>query len=140
MKDLKIIGGVFLVVLMVLLFSSGPQQHGPKYDAATEVKIAGTVQGVQQYWCPISRDEGVHLMVQTDAGMVPVHLAPLRYLAGHGVSYDPGQRVEVVGSKVVFEGQDAIIARKITRGDQTMAFRQPDGRPLWIEQFGRYVR
>ncbi len=33
-----------------------------------------------------------------------------------------------------------MIARKITCGDQTDAFRQPDGKPLWLESMRTEVR
>jgi hypothetical protein len=33
-----------------------------------------------------------------------------------------------------------MIARKMTRGKETFAFRQPNGRPLWVEPRRMYVR
>jgi len=104
------------------------------------VKVEGVVVDVQQFWCPINGDEGTHLMLKTDAGILQVHVAPRRFLHGNGVSFSKGDQIAVVGSTVTYEGHDAMIARKITRGDQTYAFRQPDGTPLWIENMRTYVR
>jgi hypothetical protein len=42
-----------------------------------------------------------------------------------------GDKVEVVGSKVKFNGSDAIIARELTRGQDTFTFRDKDGKPVW---------
>jgi hypothetical protein len=46
----------------------------------------------------------------------------------------------VVGSTVTYEGHEAMIAREITRGDQTFAFREPGGKPLWVERVRTHVR
>jgi hypothetical protein len=137
---LKIITVVAFVLVIVLVLGNGPKQRAPKYNAATEVKVQGVVQEVQQYWCPINSDKGTHLMLKTDTSLLEVHVAPLRFLQGNGVSFSKGDQIQVVGSMVIYEGHDAMIARKITRGDDTFAFRQPDGRPLWVERSRTYVR
>ena len=140
MRMLKILTLVAFVLVVVLILGKGAKQRAPKYNAATEVKVEGVVQEVKQFWCPINGDEGTHLMLKTDTGILEVHVAPVRFLQGNGVSFSKGDQISVVGSNVVYEGHDAMIARKITRGDQTFAFRQPDGRPLWVERLRTFYR
>lgn len=140
MRMLKILTVVGCVLVVVLILGNGMKQRAPKYNVAAEVKIEGVVQEVQQFWCPINGDEGAHLMLKTDTGILQVHVAPRRFLQGNGVSFNKGDQIAVVGSTVTYEGREAVIARKITRGDQTFAFRQPDGRPLWVEPMRTYVR
>jgi len=140
MRMLKILTVVAFVLVTILIFRVGPKQRAPKYSAATELKAEGVIQDVQQYWCPINGDEGTHLMLKTDTGILEVHVAPRRFLEGNGVSFSKGDQVSVVGSMVIYQGHDAMIARKITRGDQTFAVRQPDGRPLWVERSRTFVR
>jgi len=140
MRMLKILAVVAVVLVVVLILGKGPKQRAPHYNVATEVKVEGVVQEVKQFWCPINGDEGTHLMLKTDTGVLEVHVAPLRFLQGNGVSFSQGDQIAVVGSTVTYEGHDAMIARKITRGDQTFAFRQPDGRPLWVERLRTYWR
>jgi len=140
MRMLKILTVVAFVLVVILILGNGPKQRAPKYNAAAEVKVEGVVREVQQFWCPINGDEGTHLMLKTDTGILQVHVAPRRFLQGNGVSFSPGDQIAVVGSTVTYEGHDAMIARKITRGDQTFAFRQPDGTPLWVERLRTYVR
>lgn len=79
-------------------------------------------------------------MVAAESGVLEVHVAPLRFLQGNAVAFSKGDRIEVVGSMVIYEGHDAMIARKITRGSETFAVRGPDGRPLWVERMRAYVR
>ncbi len=140
MRMLKILTAVAFVLVVVLILGNGVKQRAPNYNAATEVKVEGVVVDVQQFWCPINGDEGTHLTLKTDAGILQVHVAPRRFLHGNGVSFSKGDQIAVVGSTVTYEGHDAMIARKITRGDQTYAFRQPDGTALWIESMHPYVR
>ena len=140
MRMLKVLTVVAFVLVVVLILGSGLKQRGPNYSAATEAKVEGVVEEVQQFWCPINGDEGTHLMLKTDAGILQVHVAPRRFLHGNGVSFNKGDQIAVIGSTVTYEGHDAMIARKITRGDQTYAFRQPDGTPMWIESMHPYVR
>ena len=135
MRMLKILAVVAFVLVVVLILGNGPRERAPKYNVATEVKVEGIVQEVRQFWCPISGDEGTHLMLRTDAGILEVHVAPRRFLEGNGVTFSKGDQIAVVGSAVMYEDHDAMIARKITRGDQTFAFRLPDGRPLWVERW-----
>ncbi len=140
MRMLKILAVVALLLITILVFHNGPKQRAPGYNPATEVKVEGVVQEVQQYWCPISGDEGTHLVLKTDVGVLEVHVAPVRFLLGNGVNLNKGDQVAVVGSMVIYGDHDAMIARKISRGDQTFAFRQPDGRPLWVERWPTYAR
>jgi len=140
MRVLKITALVAFVIVVILLLGNGPKQRAPKYNVATETKVQGVVQEVRQFWCPVNGDEGTHLMLKTDSGILQVHVAPLRFLQGNGVNFSNGDQIEVVGSQVIYEGHDAMIARKITRGDQTFAFRQANGRPLWVERLRTYVR
>jgi len=140
MRMLKLLAVGAFVIVTILILHNGPKQRAPKYNAATEVRIEGVIQDIQQYWCPINGDKGTHLMVKTVDGMLEVHVAPLRFLQGNGVNFRKGDQIEVVGSMVVYEGHDAMIARKITRGDETFAVRQVNGRPLWVEPSRTYVR
>lgn len=130
---LKIITLVACVVFIVVVLGNGPKQRAPKYNVATEARVAGVIQEVHQFWCPVNGDEGTHLMLKTDTGVLQVHVAPRRFLRGNGWNYAKGDQIDVVGSMVIYEAHDAMIARKITRDNQTVAFREPSGKPMWVE-------
>jgi hypothetical protein len=131
MKTPQTILGVAFVVLVVLLFTS-PRQRAPAYDSSDEVSVQGIVQDVQQFYCPISGEQGTHLVVKTENGTVQVHIAPTRFLRSNNLSFNRADEIQVVGSRIVYQGHDAMIARSITRAGQTVAFREPNGRPLWL--------
>ncbi len=131
MRAPKIIFGLGLVVLVVLLLS--PQRHPLAYNMAAEVTLQGTVQDVRTFYCPLSGGEGTHLTLATDAGEVQVHVAPARFLSGKLVQFARGDQIEVVGSRIHYLRQNALIARTITRGTETVALRSENGKPLWAE-------
>ena len=133
MKAIKIIGGLALALAIVSLMAVSLRRHAPSYDLATEMTVRGTVQEVQEFYCPVSGDLGTHLILQTENGTIQVHVAPGRFLRGNGLSFAKGDQVEVVGSRFNYKGADTLIARKISRGNETFAFRKPSGKPLWME-------
>ena len=130
MKTPQTIMSIAFVILVVLLFTS-PRHRVPTYEASDEVTVQGVVQDVQQFYCPISGDVGTHLIVKTDNGTVQVHVAPTRFLRNNNLSFSTGDQIQVVGSRIIYQGHEAIIARATTRAGQTVAFRQPGGHPLW---------
>jgi DNA/RNA endonuclease YhcR with UshA esterase domain len=133
MRIPQMIMGCALVVLVILLFTDGPVQRAPAYNAANEVTVQGVVQDVQEFYCPISGNEGTHLTVKTETGTFQVHVAPKWVLRSDNLSFSKGDQIQVVGSRIFYMGHDAVIARTIVRGNQTVAFRWPSGKPAWGE-------
>jgi len=132
MRIPQIVMGTAVLVLVILLFSR-PRHRVPVYSASNEQTVQGVVQDVQEFCCPISGGVGTHLLVKTDHGTLQVHIAPLRFLRNKKLSFSKGDQIEVVGSRIIYNGQEALIARTVIRGDQTVAFREPNGKPMWLE-------
>jgi len=129
MRIPKLILIMGLVVLCMLLLS--PRRHPLAYNAATEVTVHGVVQDVRTFWCPVSGEEGTHLTITSSAGEVQVHVAPARFLNGRQWTFSRGDVVDVVGARIHYLGHDALIARSITKGTETVALRTSSGQPLW---------
>ncbi len=104
----------------------------PKYDKATEVKLKGTVADVRDYNCPISGTMGSHLTLKLqDGSTIELHLAATKYVKSYEMVFSKGDEIEVVGSKVKFNGNETILAREITRGQDSFVFRDEKGKPVW---------
>ena len=103
----------------------------PKYDVATEAKFKGIVDEVKDRECPMSGGMGSHFFVKLDGKLVEVHIAPTKFVKSYEVAFQKGDSVEITGTKVTFEGQDAILAREIKRGNDDFVFRDPKGKPIW---------
>jgi len=131
MRVPHIIFGLGLVVLVVLLLS--PTRRPLAYHPNAEVAVQGIVQNVQEFYCPVSSETGTHLTLATEKGQVQVHVAPSHFLNVKQWHFAKGETVAVIGSPIKFQGRDAIIARTITRGTETVAVRSENGKPLWVD-------
>ncbi|HYN16084.1 MAG TPA: hypothetical protein VES66_09905 [Terriglobales bacterium] len=132
MKRRFILAGGILVVLTVTLTWAQAPASAPKYDLANEVTIKGVVQEVKDFQCPVSGGMGAHLVVKTDKGTVTVHLALSKFLSEYGFGFAKGDEIQIIGVKAkVGDDENAILARKIERGNQSFTFRDKTGKPLW---------
>jgi DNA/RNA endonuclease YhcR with UshA esterase domain len=132
MKRRTILAVGILVILAVTLAWAQAPASSPKYDLANEVTIKGVVQEVKDFQCPVSGGMGAHLVVKTDKGTVTVHLALSKFLGEYGFGFAKGDEIQIIGVKAtVGDDENAILARKIERGNQTFTFRDKNGKPLW---------
>jgi hypothetical protein len=125
---------VLLLVLGVRFDRPVTAQGAALYNPANEVVARGVVKEIQEFDCPVSEGElASHLMVTTADGVLQVHLAPVRIMAGQKLSFSPGDQIEVVGSKVRLNGKNGVIAREVTRGNETFIFRDHEGKLLLVQ-------
>ncbi|HJS99062.1 MAG TPA: hypothetical protein VJ756_08225 [Terriglobales bacterium] len=143
MKPFSLLLGIILsvAVIAILLLTFGMKPGGPTeqgaalYNAATESTIKGTVRAVEDYTCPVSENEmGRHLRLQAATGTIEIHLAPARVMRSQKFTFSPGDQIEVLGSKMKIQGQESIIAREITRGNDSFFIRDREGKLLLIQQ------
>jgi len=108
----------------------GPRARAPRYDAAAEVTLKGTVEAVQQSegrrgWA------GTHLTLKTGEETLDVHAGPSWFLAKQKMSFAKGDEIEVTGAKAKFGEQEALLARVIKKGEQSVTLRDARGIPVW---------
>lgn len=127
--------GLMLMSLLALPLASAQMGPGPgararMYNPATQTTITGTVEGVKTVagrhgW------HGTHLMLKTGEKTLDVHLGPESFLKAKGFSFAKGDQVEVVGSKVNYKGGEAVVAREVKKGGETLVLRDAQGIPQW---------
>jgi len=94
--------------------------------------LAGTIVDIKDYQCPISGTLGQHITLKSEQDpAIEIQVAAVKYLKNYQMVFAKGDKVGIVGSKVKFEGADTIIARELTRGQDTFTFRDQPGKPLW---------
>jgi DNA/RNA endonuclease YhcR with UshA esterase domain len=139
MKTSRIVMLMFSAIVLVLIAvpvaagqKSEPGVAVPKYDPAVEATFKGTVEEVKDRQCPVSGGMGSHLILKLSTGnTIEVHLASTKFVKAYELVFNKGDVVSVVGTKVQFEGVETIFAREVTRGSETFAFRDKDGKPIW---------
>ncbi len=95
------------------------------YNLETVETIKGEVLSVD------SVGNGMSLQVKTDEETIPVHLAPAWYIKNQDIEINPNETVEIKGSRINFNGETAILAAEITKGDTTFKLRDENGFSLW---------
>ena len=121
---------IFFNVVVLALVASAAAQAPPKYDAAAETKLKGTVQEVKLV--PPSGGKPLeYLTLKSGADTVDVLLCPKSFYDDMGASFKAGDEVEVTGSKVKQGGNDLILAREVTKGNDVLILRFKDGKPAW---------
>ena len=143
----------FTIVLLVAIGTVAAQSvgqksrgfmHGPLYDPATEISVTGVVNEVEQLTgkpvtstapmfanCPRGW-AGTHLSITTDQGTtIIVHVGPSTFLAQNNFALAKGDKLAILGSKVQYVGSEFLIAREISKGDQSLKLRDNEGFPLW---------
>lgn len=110
--------------------AGGGRRTAPRnYNVSTETTIHGTISAIERLTG--RGQQGLHLVVRTSAGDNTVHVGPQWYVDEQSLTLRKGDDIRVVGSRVTLNSRSVIIARTITKGNQTMQLRRTDGTPLW---------
>jgi len=132
MKVMVTTVAIAALILLAPTSAAAQSSTAPKYDPAAETVIAGKVVSVHDRQCPISGTLGAHFMLETENGKVyEVHLAPAKFTKEFDMVFLPGDKVEVTGTTLVFQEKDAILARQVKHGTETVTFRDKKGIPIW---------
>lgn len=126
------IAATLFVALSAVLASgqTGRGMRGPNYDPKTETTINGVVQEVKEV-PGAGRSTGTHLVLKAGEDVYDVHVGPTWYLTREKYAFAKGDQVEVVGSKVSYQGGQAVIARQIKKDGNTWTLRDAQGIPAW---------
>jgi hypothetical protein len=70
-------------------------------------------------------------MVRTDQETISVHLGPAWYVQRQDIKIVPGDKVEITGSRITYQGKPAIIAAEVKKGEEILKLRDENGFPAW---------
>ena len=111
----------------------GPQgPYARTFDAATLETLSGDVERVEDVTSMGGMSTGVHVILRDAAGeTIPVHLGPAWFLDTQELSFQPGDTLEVTGSRVTLDGNPALIASKVVKDGKELILRDAAGIPVW---------
>ncbi len=106
------------------------------FNPSTVETMEGTVQNIDKDMFESGvaiTDTLVVLDVNTSKGKQRVRVAPDNFLKEQGIEIKEGDKIEVTGSRVTRDGEDVVLASKVTlkRNGKVLALRQNDGTPKW---------
>jgi hypothetical protein len=126
-----------VLVWSVQAFAQGRRgaSGAPGYDVKAEVTLQVTVTEIKRIEGR-GGQSGVHLIVKADSGTLEVDLGPQWFLTERKYTFAVGDGLSVTGARVKRNSGDALIAREVKRGEQTMSLRDAKGFPLWAGRGG----
>jgi len=128
--------GVMLLTICVFIrptFAQKPDfsETIAKYDLSREATFKGVVGELGDRVCPIGGDMRFHIILNIGKETYEVHVAPIKFMKIYKVTFHKGDAVEIIGVKTRFQGADAILPREIKHGEDTLLFRDENGKPIW---------
>jgi len=110
----------------------GPRTpYARMYDPQSVATLTGEVVSVDKFAPAKGMSYGVHAVIKTDQETLPVHLGPAWYIDNQDLQIAPGDKIEVKGSRISFEGKPALIAAEVKKGDDVLVLRDGSGFPAW---------
>jgi len=106
-------------------------QYQRLYDVKTVESISGEVLRIEKIKPMKGMSAGVHLVLKEANGEMSVHLGPEWYVERQDFEIKVGDKIEVTGSKVPFQGKPALIAAEVKKNDDVLKLRDNDGFPYW---------
>ena len=101
------------------------------YDPATVETVSGVIESVDKIMPMKGMHSGIHLVLKTDKEVLAVHLGPEWYIERQDVNLEKWDKIEVKGSRIVFDGKPALIAAECKKGDGALVLRDSAGVPAW---------
>ncbi len=106
-------------------------QYGRLYNPQSVESVIGEVISVDAIIPGKGMSAGVHLIVKTDQESISVHLGPAWYVQRQDLKIIPGDKVEITGSRITFQGKPTIIAAEVRKDEDKLKLRDENGVPLW---------
>ncbi len=121
---------LLIVVLAALGMAQTVPSAAPKYDMATEATLKGNIDDIKEI--ASAKGPSLHLLVKAGSEITEVYLCPNAFLQELAFNFAKGEQVTIVGSKVKVDNVDVVLAREVTRGNDTLTLRDKKGNPVWM--------
>lgn len=130
------------LLLLALCSCAGPRRLGNRgwgpedeyqalFDKRSLDSVSGKVVLVERIFPMRGMSWGVEIQVQAPEETVAVHLGPVWYLKRQELQVREGDRVVVRGSRIRYQGGQALLATELSKGPATLLLRDARGQPLW---------
>jgi len=101
------------------------------YDPAQAEVITGEIVTVKDVEFNSGKMMGTGVELKSDGQTVLVYLGPHMYVDLQNVRINVGDNVVIKGVRALLNGQQAVIAGEVRKGDEVLRLRDDNGVPLW---------
>jgi hypothetical protein len=105
---------------------------GNLFDPKTVETVRGEVVNVEEFTLARGMPPSVKLTMKTENNeALLVFLGPQWYLEEKDFELQPKDKIEVKGSRAIFQGKPALIAAVVFKEDRILKLRNENGVPVW---------
>lgn len=134
---------LIIAVLMGLLFANagfsqpgmgrrgGGWQYWKMYDVSKVETVNGVVLSVDRITMAKGMPDGIGVTLKTEKGNMPIHLGPAWYIENQEEMIFEEDQIEVIGSRIDYQGKPALLAATVTKDDKMLTLRDEKGLPMW---------
>ncbi|MEW6657423.1 MAG: DNA-binding protein [Thermodesulfobacteriota bacterium] len=101
------------------------------YDLKTVETLQGIVVAAPKPTPKGGMPERAQLTLKTPKETLTVYLGPGWFLEKQGLKIGNLDQVQVTGSRILVQGQPALLAGEVRKGEQVLKLRDEQGQPLW---------
>ncbi len=102
------------------------------YDSKNIIAVNGEIMQVILVKSRRPEKKGIHLILKSDKkDTIEIHLGPKHYIDEQKFTLKENDKIKVLGSKVIMNQKEVIIAREIEKENQLLRLRDENGAPLW---------
>jgi hypothetical protein len=122
-----------LLVAALFPLLAAAQQKTPSvragYSQARELTLLGTISDIVEN--SPTGPMGTHLLLQTSAGPIDVHIGSSKFLAQNDLALRVSDNIRVIGESFSIGSNTVFFARIVQSGSKAIAVRSAKGAPLW---------
>jgi len=113
----------------------GVQSEGRgNYDPAQAEVVRGQIVAIKDIESKNGKMAGVGAEIQTSSETLLIFFGPHIYVDLQNIRISEGDRVEIVGVRVLLDGRPVFLAGEVKKGDEVLRLRDDKGVPLWSGQ------
>ena len=101
------------------------------YDVKRVETFGGRVLSIEKTAPANRRGNWINVLLQTGNGTVAVQLGPDWYIDKQTPRIQPNDTIQVTGSRVTMDGRSIVVAADVTKGNELLKLREPNGIPVW---------
>lgn len=101
------------------------------FDKNTVEELKGKIDDIVYTGRENGKDKGVEMILHSGDVKEIIHLGPVWFMEKQNGKFKKGDKVQVRGSRIIYEGLSVIVAELITRGGKEFRMRNELGHPLW---------
>jgi hypothetical protein len=133
-RNIFILAGLICLLLTGVSWAQA-QGGGGEKPAAYDLKTVETLQGIVVA-APKPTPKGgmperAQLTLKTPQETLTVYLGPGWFLEKQALKIGNLDQIQVTGSRILVQGQAALLAGEVRKGEQVLKLRDEQGQPLW---------